>query len=148
MLSIDRFTTDAQGAAIRAAEIMQRYGHPQVDTEHLLLALLEQPDGGIPQLLQSLKVDPQPLSQDLDHLLRTAPAGEPVDVPAGQFSITPRIAHILELADQSAVQLHAGHISTGHILLEIFSEPDTPAARLLQSAGLTRDRVRAALLSS
>ena len=43
MMRFDRFTERAQEAAMRAYEILQRYGHSQVDTEHLLLALIEQP---------------------------------------------------------------------------------------------------------
>jgi len=57
MLRFDRFTERAQDAAARAYEILQRYGHNQVDTEHILLALLEQPDGVIPQILERLSVD-------------------------------------------------------------------------------------------
>ena len=43
MMRFDRFTERAQEAAQRAAEIIQRYGHNQIDTEHILLALIEQP---------------------------------------------------------------------------------------------------------
>jgi len=57
MIRVDRFTKSAQEVAQRATEIMQRYGHHQIDTEHLLLALMEQPQGGISQLLEFLKVD-------------------------------------------------------------------------------------------
>src|SRR6266536_6537625 len=49
MISVDRFTRSAQEVAQRAAEIMQRYSHNQIDTEQLLLALIEQPQG---QLLE------------------------------------------------------------------------------------------------
>lgn len=48
-MRFDRFTERAQDAAARAYEIVQRYGHTQVDTEHLFLALLEQKDGAIPK---------------------------------------------------------------------------------------------------
>jgi ATP-dependent Clp protease ATP-binding subunit ClpC len=51
MMRFDRFTERAQEAAQRAAEIIQRYGHNQIDTEHILLALIEQPQGVIPQIL-------------------------------------------------------------------------------------------------
>jgi len=44
MMRFDRFTQRAQDSAMRAYEIMQRYGHTQVDVEHLFLALLEQPE--------------------------------------------------------------------------------------------------------
>jgi len=47
MMRFDRFTERAQEAAQRAAEIIQRYGHNQIDTEHILLALIEQPEGAI-----------------------------------------------------------------------------------------------------
>ena len=45
MMRFDRFTERAQEDAQRAAEIIQRYGHNQIDTEHILLALIEQPQG-------------------------------------------------------------------------------------------------------
>ena len=57
MMRFERFTERAQDAAARAYEILQRYGHNQVDTEHILLALLEQTDGVIPQILEKLNVD-------------------------------------------------------------------------------------------
>jgi ATP-dependent Clp protease ATP-binding subunit ClpC len=56
MMRFDRFTERAQEAAQRAAEIIQRYGHNQIDTEHILLALIEQPGGVIPQILEKLSV--------------------------------------------------------------------------------------------
>ena len=52
MIRFDRFTERAQDAAARAYEILHRYGHSQVDTEHILLALLEQTDGVVPQILE------------------------------------------------------------------------------------------------
>jgi ATP-dependent Clp protease ATP-binding subunit ClpC len=145
MISVDRFTTSAQEIAQRAAEIMQRYGHHQVDTEHLLLALLEQPQGDVSQLLEFLKVDPNALSEKLDALLRTGPAGELVEVGPGQISITPRVARILELADEESRRMNDEQISTEHIFLEIFNEHDTPSAGLLEKAGLGRDRVYEAI---
>ena len=63
MMRFDRFTERAQEAAQRAAEIIQRYGHNQIDTEHILLALIEQPGGVIPQILETLKVDANALTE-------------------------------------------------------------------------------------
>ena len=57
MMRFDRFTERAQEAAQRAAEIIQRYGHNQIDTEHILLALIEQQEGMITQILDLLAVD-------------------------------------------------------------------------------------------
>ena len=141
MISFERFTRSAQEVAQRAAEIMQRYSHNQIDTEHLLLALVEQPQGGIAQLLEFLNVDATALSERLDTILRTAPKGDSVEVGPGQIAITPHVARIIGLANEVAPRLKDEHISTEHLLLEIFSEHDTPAARLLEGTGLTRDRV-------
>jgi ATP-dependent Clp protease ATP-binding subunit ClpC len=141
MISVERFTRSAQEVAQRAAEIMQRYSHNQIDTEHLLLALIEQPQGGISQLLEFLKVDANALSKALDTILRSGPKGDIVEVGAGQISITARVARILELAKEESQQLKDEHISTEHIFLEILSEHNTPVARLLEGTGLTRDRV-------
>ena len=145
MISVDRFTKSAQEVAQRGAEIMQRYGHHQIDTEHLLLALIEQPQGGISQLLEFLKVDANALSVGLDTILRTGPQGDIVEVGAGQVSITARVARILDLANDEANRLKDEHISTEHLFLEILSEHNTPVARLLEGTGLTRDRVYGAI---
>ena len=141
MLRFDRFTQSAQEVAQRAAEIMQHYSHHQVDTEQLLLALMEQSQGGLSRLLEFLKVDANVLSAELDTVLRTGPKGDLAEVGPGQISITARVARILDLANEEARRLQDEHISTEHIFLEILSEHDTPAAQLLEGAGLTRDRV-------
>ncbi len=71
MMRFDRFTERAQDAAMRAYEVLQRYGHTQVDTEHLLLALIEQPEGVIPEILDQLGVSLEIMSQRLDEELET-----------------------------------------------------------------------------
>jgi ATPases with chaperone activity, ATP-binding subunit len=141
MISVDRFTKSAQEIAERAADIMQRYNHHQIDAEHMLLALLEQPQGVVSQLLEFLKVDANALSEGLDTILRTGPKGDIVEVGPGQIAITPRVVRILDLANEEATRLKDEHISTEHIFLEILSEANTSAVRLLEGAGLTRDRV-------
>jgi ATP-dependent Clp protease ATP-binding subunit ClpC len=141
MISFERFTRSAQEDAQRAAEIMQRYSHNQIDTEHLLLALIEQPQGVISQLLEFLKVDANALSAGLDDILRTGPKGDNLEVGPGQIAITPRIVRNLDLAIEEANGLKDELISDEHLLLAILSEDNTPAARLLEGAGLTRDRV-------
>ncbi len=141
MMRFDRFTERAQEAAQRAAEIIQRYGHNQIDTEHILLALIEQPQGVVSQILAHLKVDPNAISERLDYILRTSPKASIFGGGAGQIFITPRVKRIIDLANEEASRLHDEYISTEHIFLAILSERNTPAARLLEGAGLTRERV-------
>ena len=141
MMRFDRFTERAQEAAQRAAEIIQRYGHNQIDTEHILLALIEQPQGVIPQILEYLKVDANALSERLDYILRTSPKASIFGGGAGQIFITPRVKRVIDLANEEASKLKDEYISTEHLFLAILSEKNTPASRLLEGAGLSRDRV-------
>lgn len=145
MMRFDRFTERAQEAAQRAAEIIQRYGHNQIDTEHILLALIEQPGGVIPQILEKLNVSPEALTERLDATLRASPKANIFGGGAGQIFITPRVKRIIDLANEEANRLKDEYISTEHIFLAILTERNTPAARILESAGLTRDRVYSAV---
>nr|WP_299027992.1 AAA family ATPase [uncultured Thermanaerothrix sp.] len=146
MMRFDRFTERAQEAAQRAAEIIQRYGHNQIDTEHILLALIEQPQGVIPQILEILKVDASMLADRLDYILRTSPKASIFGGGAGQIFITPRVKRIIDQANEEANRLKDEYISTEHIFLAILSERNTPAARLLEGAGITRERVLDAIM--
>lgn len=141
MISVNRFTQSAQEAAQRAAAIMQHYGHHQIDAEHMLLALLEQPQGVVSQILEFLDVDANVLLEGLDQNLRTVPAGESVDVGPGQVSITPHVVRMIDLAVEETHPLKDDLVSDEHLLLAHLSEPNPSSARLLQEAGLTRDRV-------
>src|SRR5512139_496392 len=146
MMRFDRFTERAQEAAQRAAEIIQRYGHNQIDTEHILLALIEQPGGVIPQILEKLSVSPEALTERLDATLRASPKANIFGGGAGQIFITPRVKRIIDLANEEANRLKDEYISTEHIFLAILSERNTSAARVLESAGLTRERVLDAIM--
>jgi ATP-dependent Clp protease ATP-binding subunit ClpC len=142
MMRLDRFTERAQDAAQRAVEIMTRYGHTQVDTEHILLALLEQPEGVIPQILERLSVDLDDMQQRIDDLLRASPkAGIYGGGGVGQVFITPRVRRVLDQANDEANKLKDNYISTEHLFLSIAGEHNTPVSRLLRDLGVTKERV-------
>ncbi|HEY46373.1 MAG: Clp protease [Anaerolineae bacterium SM23_ 63] len=140
-MRFDRFTERAQDAAQRAAEIIQRYGHNQIDTEHIFLALIEQPQGVIPQILERLNVDIEDLTDRIDHQLRTTPKANIYGGGAGQIFITPRVKRVVDMANQEANRLNDEYISTEHLFLAILSERNTAIARLLTEVGITKDRV-------
>ena len=145
MMRFDRFTERAQDAAARAYEILQRYGHNQVDTEHILLALLEQPEGVIPQILDMLNVEGELIQQRLDDVLRASPKAAVYGGGAGQVFITPRVKRIIDLANEEANRLKDEFISTEHIFLSILSERNTNVARILSEAGINPDSVHTAI---
>ena len=141
MMRFDRFTERAQDAANRSIEILQRYGHNQVDTEHILLALLEQPDGVVPQILGKLNVDVAAMRGKLEDILRQSPKAAIYGGGTGQVFITPRVKRVLDLAQEEANRLKDEYISTEHIFLAISTERNTSASRLLAENGVTRERI-------
>ncbi len=146
MMRFDRFTERAQEAAQRAAEIIQRYGHNQIDTEHMLLALIEQPEGAISQILENLNIQGVDLIDRLDYVLKnTQKASIFGSRGAGQVFITPRVKRIVDVANQEANRLKDEFISTEHLFLAVLDEKNTPASRLLETEGLTKDRVYGAI---
>jgi ATP-dependent Clp protease ATP-binding subunit ClpC len=143
MMRFDRFTERAQEAAQRAVGMLQRYGHTQVDTEHILLALLEQPEGVVGQILERLGADAATMAGQTDDLLRASPR---VNIYGGggqqaQVFITPRVKRIINIANEEANRFKDEYISTEHIFLAISTERNTPAARLLAESGITRDKI-------
>jgi ATP-dependent Clp protease ATP-binding subunit ClpC len=141
MMRFDRFTERAQDAAQRAAEIIQRYGHNQIDTEHILLAMIEQPQGVITQILEKLKIDIDGLVDKIDQQLRSSPKANIYGGGAGQIFITPRVKRVVDMANQEANRLNDEYISTEHLFLAILSERNTAIARLLAEEGITKIRV-------
>jgi len=143
MMRFDRFTERAQEAAQRAVGMLQRYGHTQVDTEHILLALLEQPEGMVGQILEKLGVDAAAMAVQTDDLLRASPR---VNIYGGggqqaQVFITPRVRRIINIANEEANRFKDEFISTEHLFLAISNERNTPSARLLSESGITRDKI-------
>lgn len=146
-MRFDRFTERAQEAAQRAAEIIQRTGHTQIDTEHILLALIEQPDGAVTQILEKLNVDKEKLIERLEAAIRSSPKANMFGGEQGQIFITPRVKRIIDLANDEANKLKDDYISTEHLLLAILTERNTPAARILDQNGITRERVMESIQS-
>ena len=146
MMRLDRFTERAQDAAQRAVEIMARYGHTQVDTEHILMALIEQPEGVIPQILDRLGVEADKLRDRLDDQLKASPkAGIYGSGGVGQVFITPRVKRVLDLANDEASGLKDDYISTEHIFLAVANERKSAVARLLAEFGVTKERIHEAI---
>ena len=88
MMRFDRFTEQAQEAARRADEVMQRYNHTQVDVEHFFLAMLELPEGLVVEMLERMGAPIATMKERLtDNLQRTPPApGRASSLPPGSRS--------------------------------------------------------------
>ena len=146
MMRFDKFTERAQDAAMRAYEILQRYQHSQADTEHLFLALLEQPNGLVSDILEKIGIDPEMLMDRIDQILAATPkVSGMVNMAVGQVYITPRLKRVLDNAQEEANAMQDEYISTEHLFLAICNERGTPSARLLQEIEITKVQVADAI---
>jgi ATP-dependent Clp protease ATP-binding subunit ClpB len=143
-MDINRFTEKTQ-EAIRAAQTKAiRYGHQQIDVEHLLDALLEQEGGLARSILVKAGFNPdilhQRLEQELDRMPKVSgPSGGP-----DQVYVTARLNRLLAAAEDEAKKLKDEYISVEHILLAS-TEDNGPAGRALKELGVSRDRLLQAL---
>jgi ATP-dependent Clp protease ATP-binding subunit ClpC len=148
MMRFDRFTEQAQNAAMRSYEIMQRYGHSQVDVEHLFLALLEQKDGLVAEILERMGAPLDLMRERLgDNLQRTPRSVGQGMYPqqVAQVFITPRLKRVIDQATEEARRLQDEYISTEHLLLGIAAERNSFSASLLREARVTRDMIMAGI---
>ncbi len=140
----EKFTEKARELVQSAQDILARYQHTQLDTEHLLLAMLEQNEGLAVQVLQKLNVDTRALSHATEEALARAPKVQYADSGA-QVYITPRIKRVFDLAKEEAQRLQDSYIGVEHLLLGLVNEGDGGAARLLKRQNVDEEKLYKAL---
>jgi ATP-dependent Clp protease ATP-binding subunit ClpC len=148
MMRFDRFTERAQDAAMRAYETMQRYGHSQVDVEHLFLALLEQPQSLVAEMLERMGAPIELMKERLAENLQRTPRSVGTSIypqQVAQVFITPRLKRVIDQATEEAKLLQDEYISTEHLMLGIASERNSFSANLLREGRINRDMILAAI---
>jgi ATP-dependent Clp protease ATP-binding subunit ClpB len=139
-------TQKSQEALHDAQTKALRFGHTEVDGEHLLLALLDQPEGLIPHLLTAAGAEPDRLRADLEAELGRRPKVSGPGAGPGQVYLTQRLARLLDAAEREAHRLKDEYVSVEHLVMALLEEgTQTAAGRLLHTQGLTRDRFLQAL---
>ena len=147
-MDINKFTTKSQ-EALQAAETKAiRFGHIEVDGEHLLLAMLEQPDGLASRLFQKMDVPVDRMRERLEDELNRKPRVSGPGVERGKIYITNRLNRLLTDAEEQAKRLKDEYVSAEHILLAFLQEgTSSPAGQVLQQFGVTRDSLLQTLTS-
>ena len=138
-MRFDRFTLKVQECIQRAQQTADKYGHQQIEPEHLLRAILDQKEGVVPPLLGKIGANREHLLQGTDSLLERMPSVS--GTGAGQAYISPRTKSVLDRAFQEAEQMKDEYVSLEHVLLAILEEKDGKAARILASSGITREAI-------
>jgi ATP-dependent Clp protease ATP-binding subunit ClpB len=139
-MDLNRLTQKSQEALHDAQTKALRFGHQEVDGEHLLLALLEQSDGLVPPLLARAGADVDRVREDLEAELERRPRVTGSGAEAGKVYVTPRLNRVLESADQEARRLKDEYVSVEHLVVALLDEgPGSAAGRVLAQHGVTRD---------
>src|SRR4029453_16895260 len=117
-MDINRFTEKVQQALSAAQTKAVRYGHQQIDVEHLLVALLEQERGLAPAIFTKADLEPENLKRRVEQELGRLPkVGGPSGAPADQIYVTGRLNQLLAQAEDEASKLHDEVISADNLLL-------------------------------
>jgi ATP-dependent Clp protease ATP-binding subunit ClpB len=144
-MNIQRFTEKSQEALTRAQELAAERSNTQVEEEHLLSALLGQPDGLTSALLAKLQIAPETVQRENQSLLgRLATAGTSISQP----SISPELRSTLVRAHEIMADMSDEYVSVEHLLLAIVDDRNRSAvARMLRGLAVKKDAILAVLAS-
>ncbi len=141
-MDMNRMTQKSQEAIQAAQALATRFGHVEVDGEHLLLALFEQPEGLVARLVQRLDIDPKTITETLRTEVQRLPAVSGPGVEPGKIYVTQRFNQLLMKAEAEAKRLKDDYVSVEHLLMACVDEGGkTAAGKILQQFNLTRDRL-------
>ncbi len=138
-MRFDKLTLKAQEALQEAQRIASRFQHQAVDVEHLLVALLGQPEGVATSILKKLGADPAVIRGDLEKILSRLP--KVTGTGNGQVYMSTRLNKVLEAALAEASRMKDDYVSIEHILVAMADEKDGVAGQILNRAGVTRDAI-------
>jgi ATP-dependent Clp protease ATP-binding subunit ClpB len=138
----DRFTQRATEAIVSAQQLAESEGHPQLEAAHLLLVLVEQPDGVVSAVLNRIGVPPGSIAQALRGELDKLPK---VSGAAQQLQLSNEARRVLTDAHAVAERMRDEYVSTEHLLIATLEAGDNSAARVLRQAGVEPASVLEAL---
>jgi ATP-dependent Clp protease ATP-binding subunit ClpB len=140
-MDFNKLTQKSQEAFTEAQNKAVSFGHIEVDGEHLLWALLDQPDGLVPRLLQRMDIRPELVKNEvvamLDRIARVSGPG----AEAGKIYVSQRLSRILVAAENEAKRLKDEYVSVEHLFMALLAEGEkVPSGKILKQAGVTHER--------
>jgi len=143
-MRFDKFTLKAQEVIQTAQQLAERFGHQQIEPEHLVRAILEQKEGVIPPLLGKIGADQNQLINFFESLLENLPKVSGGGY--GQPALSQRAKAVLDKSFIEAEQVKDEFVSLEHILLAVTDETEGKGSNILAAAGITRDTILKALV--
>jgi ATP-dependent Clp protease ATP-binding subunit ClpB len=140
-MNIEKFTEKAQQAIFAAQRLAEDSRHAQIESEHLLLSLVAQEGGVVPQLLGKMGNQPSAIADKLQGELGKLPKAYGVT----QVFMSPNMKQILEAAEKETANFKDEYTSTEHIFIAILDKDNRAGGRILREAGITKDRLYQAL---
>ena len=134
----EKFSERARRVLSLAQEEAQRFNHNYIGTEHILLGLVRETEGVAARVLSSLAVDLSKVRSAVEFII-----GRGEKPAQGEIGLTPRAKKVVELAVDEARRMNHTYIGTEHLLIGLLREGEGVAAGVLESLGVTLDKVRA-----
>jgi len=145
-MDANRLTQKSQEALSEAQTKAVRFGHVEIDVEHLLAALLEQEEGLIPRLFTKMDVPLEPFKAEVEKELGKRARVSGPGAEAGKVYITQRLNKLLVKAEDEAKRLKDEYVSVEHLLLAMVDEgKGHPAGRILAQFNVNKERILSAL---
>ena len=142
-MNLNQFTQKSVEAIQAAQQLAGERQNQQIRQEHLLLCLLEQKEGLIPQLMQKIGIDPAALRQKLTDAVERLP--QVSGSGAGQMYLSRELEQALNEAEKIAGEMHDEYTSVEHLMLGLLEKADDALTGLFREAGLTKEKFMAAL---
>jgi len=141
-MNLNKFTEKAQEAVLAAPQLASELSHPQVEPEHLLVTLVEQPNGVVPSVFRKLDVEPSAVAG----VVRAALAKQSKAHGGSEPQLSPRLRVVFDAAQAEAKAMQDEYVSTEHLLLGLLNETaKSVTADQLKANGITRAKVLEAL---
>ncbi|MEI6208798.1 MAG: ATP-dependent chaperone ClpB [Desulfuromonadales bacterium] len=140
-MDFNRLTQKSQEAFAEAQNKAVAYGHVEVDGEHLLWALLDQPDGLVPRLLQRMDIRPDMVKKEIESELDRKPRVSGPGTEANKIYVSQRLNRVLVAAENEARRLKDEYVSVEHLFMALLAEGDkVPSGRIIKQAGINPER--------
>jgi len=135
----DRLTLKSQEALEQAQNMAANKGNPQVDTEHLLLALMSDEEGICVEIVRKLGADLDRIRSEALQAVERLPRQS--GAAAGDRYYSNPLRAVLESSFREMEQLKDEYVSVEHLLIALAEAAGTPAAKILNGRGVTKDRI-------
>lgn len=140
------FTESAKAVLAIAQEEAKYFRHQSVGSEHLLLALVLEPNGIAGKTLRQLNTDTEDIREEIEHLSGYGTMQSPMGNNNLYLPYSPRAKQIFAYAGDEAKRLGAQKIGTEHLLLGLLRDEEILASRILVNLGLSLSKMRQLLL--